>query len=44
MLQSDILSYINLIKYLETDEFQFNPYDPCVANNIIEVDPITVVL
>ena len=44
MLQSALLSYIKLIKYLETDGFKFNPYDPYMANNIIEGDPITVVL
>ena len=31
-------------KYLETDDFKFNPYDPCVANNIIEGEPLTLLL
>ena len=43
MIQSDILSYINLIKYLETEVSKCNPYDPCVANKIIEGDPLTVI-
>ena len=37
MLQSALLSCIKLIKYLETNGFIFNPYEPCVANKIIEV-------
>ena len=43
MLQSYILSYINMRKYLDTDGFKFNSYDPCVANNIIKGDPLTLV-
>ena len=43
MLQSYLLSYINMRKSLETDRFKFNPYDPCVANNIVEVEPLTIV-
>ena len=35
ILLSTLLSYINMRKYLETDSFRFNPYDPCVDNNII---------
>ena len=29
--------------YLETDGFKFNPYDPCVANKIIEGKPLPIV-
>ena len=36
MLQSALLSYIKMRKYLETDGFKLNPYGPCVANNITE--------
>ena len=44
MLKSALLSYIQMRKYLETDDFKFNPYDPCVANNIIEGEPLTLLL
>ena len=43
MLQSDLLSCIKLRKYLDKDGFKFNPYDPCVANKIIEWEPPTIV-
>ena len=42
MLQSDLLSYKNMRKYLESDSFKVNPYDPCVTNKIIEGEPLTV--
>ena len=28
---------------METEGFKFNPYDPCVANNIIGGYPLTIV-
>ena len=37
MLQTDLLSYIKLIKYLETDGFKFDSY---VDNRIIEGNPL----
>ena len=43
MLQSALLSYNNLIKYLETDGFKFNPYDQCMSNKIIEREMLTEV-
>ena len=43
MLKSYILSYIKLRKYLETDGFKFNPYEPCVDNKVIEGEPIKLV-
>ena len=43
MLQSALLSYIKLGKYLETDGFKLDPYEPCVANNIIEGESLTIV-
>ena len=42
MLQLAILLYIKPRKGLETDGFKFNPYGPCVADKIIEVEPLTV--
>ena len=44
MLQSALLSYINPRKKLDTDGFKCKPYDPCVDNKIVEVEPLTVVL
>ena len=43
MLQSSLLSYIELWKYFETDCFKIDPYDPCVTKNIIKGEPLTVV-
>ena len=30
-------------KYLETESLKFNPYNPCVANNITEGDLLKIV-
>ena len=43
MLQLALLSYINMRRYFEIGGFKFNTYDPCVSNNIIEGDSLTVV-
>ena len=43
ILQSALLSFIKLGEYLDTDGFKFNPYDPCVGNNIIEGELPTIV-
>ena len=43
MLQSYMLTYNHLRNYLEIYSFKFNPYDPCVTNNIIEGGPLTIV-
>ena len=42
MLQLYLLSYIKVGKYFDTYDFKFNPYDPCVADNIIEGEPPTI--
>ena len=44
MLQSFLLSCIKIGKYLETHGFKYNSYNPCVANKIIEGEPLSVVL
>ena len=31
-------------KYLQTDGFKFNQYDPCLADKIIEGEPLAIVL
>ena len=43
MLQPALLSYIKLIKMFDTDRFKYNPCYPCVANNIIEGESLTIV-
>ena len=43
MLQSYLFSYIKMRKYLCINGFKFNTCDPCVANNIIEREPLIVV-
>ena len=43
VIQSALLSYINMRKYLETGGFKFNPYNPCVTNYIIEGEPLILV-
>ena len=43
IIQSYILSYIKFRKYLKTGGFKLNPNGPCVSNNIIEGEPLTVV-
>ena len=37
MLQSYLLSYINLRKYFETFGFKFKQYYPCAASKIIYI-------
>ena len=40
MIQSFLLSYINLTRDFETDGFKLSPYEPCVSNNSIEGEPL----
>ena len=35
MLQSSLLYYKNFRKDIESDGFEINPYDPCVANRMM---------
>ena len=35
-LKSALIIYKKLISYLESDGFEINPYNPCVANNTVE--------
>ncbi len=36
MMKSALLLYRKLVKELEEMGFEINPYDPCVANKLIE--------
>jgi hypothetical protein len=41
-LRSELLFYLKLLKDLEDRGFKMNPYDPCVANKIINGKKITI--
>ena len=43
LLSIALLFYRNLVKDIETYGFQINPYDPCVANKMINKKQMTVV-
>ena len=42
LLRSALLFYRKLVKDLDSYGFQINPYDPCVANNIINNNQMTL--
>ena len=42
LLKSALLFYEKLVEYLEAYGFRVNPNDPCVANNMINGNKITV--
>ena len=42
MLQAALLFYKRLRRWLEDSGFKVNPYDPCVANKIIDGSQITI--
>ena len=42
LLQSALIFYKKLRKDLETYGFVINPYDPCVANDVVESHQMTV--
>ena len=41
-MTASLIYYRNFRKSLEDEGYEFNPYDPYVANNIIKVSQITV--
>jgi hypothetical protein len=41
-LRSALLFYLNLVKYLETEGYEINPYDPCAANKTVAGTQFTV--
>jgi hypothetical protein len=41
-LRSALLLYLKLLKYLEDRGFKLNPYDPCVANKVINGKQFTI--
>ena len=43
MLRSALLFYRNLVKDLEEYGFEINPYDPCVANKMLNGSQMTFV-
>ncbi len=42
LLRSALLFYRKLVGDLESDGFELNPYDPCVANKVIDGKQMTV--
>ena len=41
LLRSELIFYLNQVKYLEAFGFEKNPYNHCVANNIINGQQMT---
>ena len=42
IIKEALLFYIKFVKNLKSVGFQLNPYDPCVANKIVEGAQLTV--
>ena len=42
-MKEALLFYIKFVENLKSIGFQLNPYDPCVANKIVDVAQLTVV-
>jgi hypothetical protein len=42
LLRSELLFYNKIVANLESDGFVLNPYDPCVANKIVNGKQMTV--
>ena len=43
LLRSALLFYLRLVKDLKDFGFELNPYDPCVANKMVDGEQLTVV-
>ena len=43
LLKSALLFYLKLVEDLERYGFELNPYDPCVANKVVNGEQMTVV-
>ena len=43
IVKAALLFYIKFVKNLKSIEFELNPYDPCVANKIVDGAQLTVV-
>ena len=42
MLRISLLFYLKLVKDLKVHGFELNPYDPCIANKMINGQQMTV--
>ena len=42
LLESSLLFYKKLVKDLEEIGFEINPYDPCVANKMVDGKQLTI--
>ena len=43
IMKAALLFYIKFVKNLKSNGFELNPYDPCVANKIVDGAQLTVV-
>ena len=43
IMKAALLFYIKFIKNIKSTGFELNPYDPCVANKIVDGAQLTVV-
>ena len=43
IMKAALLFYLKFVKNLKSIGFVLNPYDPCVANNIVDGAQLTVV-
>ena len=43
IMKAALLFYLKFVKNLKSIGFELNPYDPCVANNIVDGAQLTVV-
>ena len=43
IMQASKLFYLNMVKYLKTIGFILNPYDPCVANKMVNGNQLTLI-
>ena len=42
-MKAALLFYLKFVKNIKSIGFELNPYDPCVANNIVDGAQLTVV-
>jgi hypothetical protein len=42
MMRASLLFYLKLVDELIADGFELNPYDPCVANKMVDGKQMTV--
>ena len=43
IMKAELLFYIKFVKNIKSIGFELNPYEPCVANNIVDGAQLTFV-